>query len=358
MPAKPRLREYLARLFPDEQLVELSPLRADTGATVGISKAMGYGAPVRVVLADSRGHRRELVWRTSLPNELGHDRRADRVGAIVQAFDDFSTTPRHARALDVGFATRDGSLLSMRDGAEAYLVTEFVRGSIYADDLRRIAERGELGDLDLARLDVLVRYLAELHVPIADGAVAYRRAIRDLVGHGEGIFGVIDAYPDGVVDRRRLQAIEERCVAWRHRLRDRHSRLVRTHGDFHPFNIVFDGTELALLDASRGACGDAADDLTAMAVNFLLFAVGRRGAWRNALGRLWHGWWDGYRALRADAELAAVAPPFFAWRTLVVCNPRFYPELGGRERDRLLGFAESALDAGVLDPARAEELFA
>jgi hypothetical protein len=45
------------------------------------------------------------------------------------------------------------------------------------------------------------------------------------------------------------------------------------------------------------------------------------------------------------------------WRALVVANPKFYPKLSARGRERLLGFATEVMDAGVLDPARAEELF-
>jgi aminoglycoside phosphotransferase (APT) family kinase protein len=251
-------------------------------------------------------------------------------------------------------------LISVRDGDEAYLITEFAPGSIYADDLRGIAARGSLRDLDRARVDALATYLAGLHVACGGGEVAYRRAIRDLVGHGEGIFGMIDAYPDDApsAGRARLQALEERCVSWRHRLRGRHARLTRTHGDFHPFNIVFgEDATFTLLDACRGGCGDPADDLTALAVNFLLFSVGRDGAWQAGLGELWHRWWSRYAAARDDAELLEVVPPFLAWRTLVVCHPHFYPDLTPGARDRLLGFAERVLDANRLDPAWADEVF-
>jgi hypothetical protein len=120
---------------------------------------------------------------------------------------------------------------------------------------------------------------------------------------------------------------------------------------------VFDGVTPSLLDASRGACGDAADDVTALAINFLLFAIDARDAWHHGLGALWRRWWSRYAELRPDPELLTVAPPFFAWRTLVVCNPRFYPKLSTGGRDALLGFAERALDAGRIDPRAAEALF-
>lgn len=346
----PRVREHLARLFPGWRVVEIEPLAPDSGG----DKAVGYGLPARVKLADAAGNQRVVVWRVSSANDFGHDRRADRAGNALLAFDDFARVPHHIEALDVGAIEKDGELVSLRDWDELYLVTSYAPGTIYADDLRRVAATGSATGEDLARVETLATYLATLHVPIA-GPARYRRSIRDLVGHGEGIFGIVDGYPDAFADR--LRDIERRCVDWRWRLRAFEHRLARTHGDFHPFNIVFDGTQLTCLDASRGTCGDPADDVTALAVNFLLFAIDRKAAWPRGLGALWHRFWETYARQRPDPELARVAPPFFAWRTLVICNPTFYPGLDDAARIELLDFATQALDAGELDPRAADRLF-
>ncbi|HWU86738.1 MAG TPA: phosphotransferase [Kofleriaceae bacterium] len=336
------------------------PLAPDTGAGQATTKAAGYGRPMRIVLEGDGGEVREIVWHVAGGDEFGHERRSDRVANLLLAADDFARVPEHAAALDVGVIGPDGAPRSLRGCGEPYLVTEYVRGTIYADDLRRVAREGVAAPLDLARAGALARYLARLHVPIAD-PVRYRRAIRDLVGHGEGIFGIIDGYPADVpgTSADQLRAIERKCVDWRWRLRLHEGRLVRTHGDFHPFNVVFrDGTGFALLDASRGACGDAVDDVTAMAINYVLFALDAPAAWRDGLGPLWRELWRVYTSERSDPSLAACAPPFFAWRALVVCNPHFYPALSADGRRALLGFAEGALDAGHLEPAWADELFA
>jgi hypothetical protein len=356
-PVSDTLRDHLARLYPGRHIVDVEPLAPDTGATASsTAKVAGYGLPVRVVLADDRGKTLEIVWRTASPNEFGHDRRADRAAEAILAFDDFARIPHHIEALDVGAIRTNGELISLRDAGEHYLITSYARGSIYADDLRRIATAGA-GDADVARVDALARYLGRLHTPIRD-AVAYRRAVRDLIGHGEGIYGIVDGYPAHTpgAPRDRLRAIEARCADWRWRLRGRETRLTRTHGDFHPFNIVFDGSEPTLLDASRGACGDPADDVTALIVNYALFALDVEGAWQRGLRGLWHRFWTRYLYLRPDPHLFEVAPPWFAWRTLVVCNPRFYPKLSERGRDTLLGFAEHMLDAGRMDPWRIDEV--
>jgi hypothetical protein len=357
----PKLREHLARLYPGYRIAAIEPLAPDTGATAGSSgKAAGYGEPVKIALAGPDGEPLELVWRIASSNEFGHDRRADRAANQVLAFDDFADLPRHVRPIDLGAVGNDGRLISIRDAGELYLITTYARGTIYADDLRRIANEGRAREVDHERVDALARYLASLHqLPIDGGAkpLRYRRAIRDLLGHGEGIFGIIDGYPPiAGAPARRLREIERRCVDWRWRLREHEHRLVRTHGDFHPFNVVFDGTELAVLDASRGTCGDPADDVTAMAINYVLFALDAPRGWQ-ALGPLWHRFWETYLRLRPDRALLSIAPPFLTWRALVVCNPTFYPSLSPAGRDALLGLAECALDTLHFDPAWADELF-
>jgi len=355
--SEPRLREHLARLFPRHRIVALDPLGPDSTGDGASAKAAGYGLPVKVVLEAPGGEHRELVWRIAGANEFGHDRRSDRAAETLLAFDDFARIPQHVAALDVGALRGDGELISLRDCGELYLITSYSRGTLYAEDLRRIARDGATAR-DRERVDTLARYLAALHVPVTAPA-AYRRAIRDLVGSGEGIYGIVDGYPGGVpgAPLDRLAAIERRCSEWRWRLREHDGRLCRTHGDFHPFNVLFDGDRLALLDASRGTCGDPADDVTAMAVNFLLFALGVPDGWRHT-GPLWHRFWTRYLAERPDPSLPSVAPPFFAWRALVVCNPTFYPSLAGPARSALLGFVERALAAQRLDPAWADEVFA
>jgi len=354
-----RLRDHVSRLYPGAHVVAIEPLGPDGGATAGATtKAAGYGLPVRIAISEG-GVRRELVWRVASANEFGHDRRADRAAAMVQAYDDFARMPQHVQALDLGVIGAGGALISIRDATEHYLITTYAPGTIYADDLRRIAAERVATPRDVERVDTLARYLAALHTPIAPPGMRYRRAIRDLLGSGEGIFGIIDGYPDGVpgASQGRLREIEARCTPWRWRLRDRDARLTRTHGDFHPFNIVFDGDVPAMLDASRGGCGDPADDVTALAVNFVLFALDAPAAWEHGLGVLWRHLWHRYLTERPDRGLLEVAPPFFLWRALVVANPAFYPRMTQQARETLLGFATELLDEPALDPSWAEELF-
>jgi hypothetical protein len=349
------LREHVGRLVPGAEVVSVEPLGADAGAAAhdATEKGFGYGVPLRIAIRTPAGAVRRLVFHVAAPNEFGHDRRSDRARDCLLAFDTFGLVPDHVHAVDVGFTVPGGALRSARDAGEAYLITEFADGEPYAEDLRRIARTGEVTPRDAERCARLVRYLADLHRDPVDDRTVYARSIRDLVGSGEGVYGIVDGYPPDVpaAPAERLGAIERRCADWRWRLRGSCARLARIHGDFHPFNILFDADDrLALLDTSRGSAGDPADDATCLAINYLFFGVTHPGAWQRALSGLWRAFWSEYLAATGDRALLSAAPPFFAWRALVLGNPRWYPAVTPAARDLLLRAAELALATGALDP--------
>jgi signal transduction histidine kinase len=64
----------------------------------------------------------------------------------------------------------------------------------------------------------------------------------------------------------------------------------------------------------------------------------------------------GYLHATSDRELLDVAPPWLAWRALVIANPRWYPALTAVSRDRLLGWVERTLAAHHLDPRLVDEV--
>jgi hypothetical protein len=358
----PALAGVVARVLPGATLLEVEPFATDEGEDEATVKAAGYGAPLKLRVRDAGGRERRLVFHTASPDVFGHDRRADRAAEMLLGYDTFGQIPRHVEALDVGAIKKDGEgLVSLTGTGEFYLLTSFAEGHVYADELRRIAHSGSLEPTDMDHAEQLSRYLVELHSEKREDDHRYVRALRDLVGSGEGVAGIVDGYPDDVpaAPRERLEAIERRCLEWRHRLRSRDRRLSRTHGDFHPFNVLFDdASKLSLLDAARGCRGDPADDVTCMAVNYVFFAVEAPGAWKGALGSLWHRFWSVYLEESGDQELLDVAAPFLAWRGLVVANPVWYPAVQADARDRVLRLIEYTLESERFDPEFAEAVFA
>jgi hypothetical protein len=358
----PALEAVVARALPGATLLEAHPFKSDEGEDADpTAKAVGYGEPLRLRVRTADGTESTLVFHTAKADIFGHDRRADRAAEMLLAFDTFGRIPRHVGAIDVGAIKKDGSgLISVADAGEFYLVTTYGEGHIYADDLRRIAHECRLEERDVERCDQLARYLADLHTEKRDDPARYVRSLRDVVGSGEGTFGIIDGYPAHApaASPERLHAIEQACVRWRWRLRGRERRLSRVHGDFHPFNVLFDdASHLTLLDAARGSLGDPADDVMCMAINYVFFALEAPKAWRGALGELWQRFFDKYLDATRDEELFDVAAPYLAWRGLVVCNPVWYPGVDEAARDRVLGLIERTLSAERFDPSFAEALF-
>ena len=358
------LQVAIRAFIPGATVEKVTPFRideAEEGETT--VKAMGYGQPLKVTARGPDGTAHRYVLHTATPNPYGHDFRADRAAEMLLSFDTFNDIPGHVRAIDVGGLGRHGELVSLREAGEMYVLTEYAEGHPYAEELRRIGETGEATATDVMRAGKLAGYLAALHVPPDVDEEArpglYRRAIRDLVGSGEGLAGIADGYPPEYDER--LARLEEAALRWRHKLKRRPDRLVRTHGDFHPFNILFDDEhELHLLDASRGCLGDAADDLVALSINYPFFALMHPGTWERGFGPLWTTFWRGYAGSGKGGGqgLFEVVAPFWTWRTLVVASPVWYPDIDPTARERLLKLAEDILAADAFDPSMVEAMMA
>ena len=344
------LQRYLQRLYGGTiSGVAVAPL---AGGRQG-DKGYGYGIPLRVDFA-RHGKPCRAVIESVRPGPFGHEHMADRAQLLLWAHKAFGSLPRHARSLDVGAVRGTGELEPLGDTEELFMMAEFVEGREYADDLIRLRAGEPVRPLDFERANALCDYLVDIHrLPGPDPGL-YTRRIRELVGHGECIFGVADSYPHpGPVSRDTLQLIEERCVAWRWRLRERTHRLKQVHGDFHPWNILFrEGADFSALDRSRGEWGEPADDLCCLTLNYLFFSLQRSGRLESAFERLFCGFWQRYLERSGDAEILEVAAPFFAFRGLVMANPVWYPNLDEAVRRKLLHFIDVVLETGRFDPSK------
>lgn len=344
------LKEYLSSLYHSQvQILAVRDLRNQEDEEL---KEFGYGTPLLIKFRHDEGEE-QVVLHTVSPDKFGHERPSDRAGNLILEHDTFNKLPNHVRSLDLGAFTPQGELLSLGKTEEFFLLTRYVYGVPYAEDLQKIADRGELISLDKKRTIALADYLAEIHAMKKPNSVLYRRCIRELFGHGEGIIGMLDGYPHSfeIAFPKRLEEIEKKCVFWRWRIKELSHRLSQKHGDFHPWNVLFqEGIEFVLLDRSRGEWGEPADDVSAMNINYILFALQQYGKFTGSFQKLYELFWKRYLERTEDDEILKVIQPFYVWRALVVAHPIWYPNLANEVRKALFRFIENVLATEQFNP--------
>lgn len=345
---------------------ELRPLGSDSDGPDAL-KQFGYGSPLLVTytVGDSQEGRRQEVFHNIKRTPFGRERDDDRVAAVWLDYQTFNTLPRHVRAVDKVGLGQEGQLDSLHHLRDLILVTTYQPGAVYAEDLLALRDGRDLSERDVVRAESLARYLAQIHSQAyeagddAQRQMLWQRRLRDLLGHGEGIMGLTDSYPLPLpyVDAQELQALERLANDWRWRLKPLSHRLCQVHGDFHPFNIVFDENgDFTVLDRSRGAWGEAADDVSCLSINYLFFSLQRSGRLAPPFLTLYRRFWETYLEQRPDDGLLDAIAPWFAWRALVVASPVWYPNIDERARRKLLSFARQVMLAERFDWQQAEDM--
>lgn len=248
------LQTYLARMLKGPvELLALRPLKGGAGEG-GDPKAFGYGVPLEVECLVGGEPRLFVLARTRPEEGFGHEYPADRAWAALWGHTAYNSLPRHVRSLDAGFVRRSGELVAAGDAVEVFQFVEKAEGQPYWLDLDRLLTEA-IRPLDLARVEVLADYRAQVHAKKKNASSLYQRRIRELVGHGEGLMGILDSYPHPypLLPPEACEVLEHAAVTWRWRLRHKAHRLSRIHGDFHPWNLLFrEGTDFSVLDRSRG----------------------------------------------------------------------------------------------------------
>jgi hypothetical protein len=349
------IKEYIKTLF-GEGVLNVTIEKLGEGV-------QGAGFLIEVKTGEGDRH---YVIKGLFPEGLEHDYPADRAGVFLLDLEDFGKLPKHVKAIDVLSEMDDGSIKSIGGGKEYYLLMERAEGQHYFNDLAAFAGKDKLETLDIEKIQAMVSYLAKIHSVKKDSKQLYWRKVRDTIGHGECLMGVFDTYPEGTISYGEMADIEKKCVDWRARLKPRFNRLCQVHGDFHPGNIWFKNVgaglcaspgqpqgiaptqkphpDFILLDRSRGPWGDAADDVTALTINYIFFSINHFGKLDGPYLEAFNLFYNKYVNETGDTELFEVLAPFYAFRGVVVANPAFYPDVSPENRQKILNFVNGVLD--------------
>ena len=316
-----------------------------------------HGAAYLLKFNNAQGENR-LIMKALFPSRFGHDHYSDRAQVLLLAQANFNEMPKHVRATDVVGESPD-RLISVKDAKEFYIFMEEARGESYFKDLDAILKRGHLDELDMQRARMLAHFLADIHAlrySGQDAKILYKRRIRDLIGHGECIMGIIDAYdPVDFTTDGELVVYAGKCLNWWGKIRDKGERLRSVHGDYHPGNIRLQGDDFVLLDRSRGSWSEPADDVSCLSANYIHYALKDRGTFEGPFAELFRIFLEAYLEKTKDDGFFEVAQPFFAFRVLVIANPKFYPDDTTETKRKLIDFGLSVLETERFDTEQISE---
>jgi len=357
MITKEKIQNYLAEKFKSANVLAVKELGSGVHGTSYLVR----------FLTNNNGKKVEkrLVMKGLEGLNFGHDYTCDRAQVLILANSCYNKLPNHVRTIDVVGESKD-ALISLGNAHEFYLLMEEAKGKSYSEDLDKIFQNG-IDDKDKEKVKFLARYLAGIHKKANFSKDVkrslYRRKIRDTIGHGECLMGVIDLYDQEIFLGINLTDIVCKAVERGGKVKGKSERLAVIHGDFHPGNIWFeeDNTvgkkrlNLTVLDRSRGEYGDAADDIACLIMNYIHYSIRKYGKFDSEFKELTKIFMDEYLKWTNDYEIFEVMQVFFAFRSVVVANPLFYKDTDD-VKIKLLKFGRNALDYDKFEIERVNEM--
>ena len=312
-----------------------------------------HGSSYRLDVDFPNGRREVLVLKTLSGDGFGHDYPSDRAQVLLLANEEFNKLPSHIKSFDVIGIKDTGRIVSLTGSKEFAILMDEVEGTCHMENFNRIKKTKRLGREDMEREVRLAKYLADIHRVKHKNPSLYKRKLRDIIGHGECLMGVIDTYPKkvGFTNHRELGEIVQLAIPWWNRLKFSSRRLCQIHGDFYPGNIFFKGDEFTLIDRGRGPWGEAADDLTSYTINYISHALWSEGKWGGPFKKMFLKFFEVYLKESGDEEILKFMAPFFAFRGAVVVHPVFYPEIPAKAKKQVLNFIRNVLQEKEFCPS-------
>ena len=296
----------------------------------------------------SRKQKFRLILKSLRKEGLRHDYLSDRASSLIQAHSDYNLLPNHIHSQDVLVENVSGSLNSLGNAKEFYILMDEAKGKDFGKILGEVKNTGELNAEIKKKILCISDWLVEIHKNKHVSSSLYRRKISDTFGGNGSIMELLSIYPENAFieyssEWLNILGFNLRFFALSRKLEH---RLCEVHGDLHPGNIWFDEDKLIILDRARGRYGEPADDIVAFVINLILYSLVSSGDFSGNFKELFALFWNNYFQKTGDREMRKIMSPFFAFRIAVITNPIILDDnfFGGKEkakkiRQQLINFA-------------------
>jgi hypothetical protein len=322
------------------------------------SGVLGTGYSIKFELNNKN---KILILKSLFKENLGMDHYSDRAASLIEAHDNYNKMDSHVKSIDVISQKENNDLVSIGDSKEFYILMEEAKGKNLFNDFEEAKKYGKLSIVTENKIKIISDFLVKLHKNKHKSISLYRRKIRDTIGSGGSLIGILDMHPDSDFEKFKyewIKIVNKSLIFW-NKSRNLHYRLCEIHGDYHPGNLWFEEEKLIVLDRARGRFGEPADDITAFLVNPIMYSLILYNKFKGSFKEIFDVFWNNYFKQTTDREMRKIMAPYIAFRIAVVTNPIFYNDeyFGGKNRayfvrKKLINFALNVLNDKEFDPQK------
>lgn len=291
---------------------------------------------------ETEKEKQRLILKTLFTENLGMDHYSDRAASLIEAHDNYNKMRDHVKSIDVLAYNKDNTLTSLGNAQEFYILMEEANGKDLFKDFNQIKETKTLNEETKNKIIKISNFLVELHKNKYQSISLYRRKIRDTLGSGGSLIGLLDMHPDNAFnqfEKKWIEIVKKAINYWRDS-RNLDYRLCEIHGDYHPGNLWFENDKLIILDRAKGRFGEPADDITAFIINPIMYSLiaTKECRFKGPFKKVFDIFWNNYFKQTKDKEMRKIIAPYLAFRIAVVTNPIFYDDdfFGGVEKAKIV----------------------